>query len=496
MFPRLWPPSRVGRTHRDDRPHEGLVDDAKPSTTARRGAAAPGRSRAPLRARGRTGRVRALSPRPGGHDAGGLEEDDPRERVLGVDAAATWDIWRFLLEIDWVDRVAAFHLPLDHPLPFLVDRINKLRLSVWDALWLRLRGRAGRLPRPGRTRHPDGRRSTSSPTRTSTTTPMYGGERPGAPYAAPAGRPPGGRCARLRLPRRRLVRAARPGRARRGGRARRARAGRRGVSHRCGALASRSFDRRHRSERQCRRPRRSRAGAPRCAVPRADPDPGAPRRATESRSSPRRTPGPSRWQRRSTPATGCSWCRCTSRRTGASPSTDVHRRRGATGGADRPSLLRRCRAARHLPPRALAARRGDVAASGVPFTAVRNGMYADRIASWFDGGADHRARRDGRGQPLRHPGVGRGDRSASPIPRTTIDPVTITGAEALSLSEPRRPPRRSRATGIATSLSIAKNGSRTGARSGAPNGRSRQGSRITTAWHGVRPTWSPTTTGR
>jgi predicted acetyltransferase len=58
--------------------------------------------------------------------------------AFGVDDAATRDIWRFLFDIDWVDRIVAFHLPLDHPLPFLVDRINKLRLSVWDGLWVRL----------------------------------------------------------------------------------------------------------------------------------------------------------------------------------------------------------------------------------------------------------------------------------------------------------------------------------------------------------------------
>jgi predicted acetyltransferase len=58
--------------------------------------------------------------------------------ALGIDDAATWDVWRFLLQIDWTDRVTAYHLPVDHPLPLLVDRMNKLRLSVWDALWLRV----------------------------------------------------------------------------------------------------------------------------------------------------------------------------------------------------------------------------------------------------------------------------------------------------------------------------------------------------------------------
>ena len=58
--------------------------------------------------------------------------------AFGVDAAATRDVWRFLLEIDWVDWISAYHLPLDHPLPLLVDRLNKLRLSVRDGIWVRV----------------------------------------------------------------------------------------------------------------------------------------------------------------------------------------------------------------------------------------------------------------------------------------------------------------------------------------------------------------------
>jgi predicted acetyltransferase len=74
--------------------------------------------------------------------------------AVGVDDDATRDVWRFLLEIDWTDRVEAFHLPVDHPLPLLVDRINKLNPRLWDALWVRLvdvpRSLAGRTYGPGR----------------------------------------------------------------------------------------------------------------------------------------------------------------------------------------------------------------------------------------------------------------------------------------------------------------------------------------------------------
>jgi predicted acetyltransferase len=58
--------------------------------------------------------------------------------AFGIDRAAMREIWRFLLEIDWVDRIAAYSLPLDHPLPLLVNRVNELDLTIWDGLWVRL----------------------------------------------------------------------------------------------------------------------------------------------------------------------------------------------------------------------------------------------------------------------------------------------------------------------------------------------------------------------
>ena len=89
----------------------------------------------------------------------GSSPDDWKKTIrvneaFGVDDDATRDVWRFLLEIDWVDRIEAYHLPLDHPLPLLVDRVNKLHLKIWDALWVRVvdvpRALAGRTYGPGR----------------------------------------------------------------------------------------------------------------------------------------------------------------------------------------------------------------------------------------------------------------------------------------------------------------------------------------------------------
>ena len=50
--------------------------------------------------------------------------------VMGVDAAARREVWRFLLEIDWTDTVRAEQLAVDDDLQLLVDRVNELGLRV------------------------------------------------------------------------------------------------------------------------------------------------------------------------------------------------------------------------------------------------------------------------------------------------------------------------------------------------------------------------------
>ncbi len=57
--------------------------------------------------------------------------------VQGLDEGARRDIWRFLLDIDWTDVVRAEQLPVDDPLPLVVDRVNELGLRVYDGLWVR-----------------------------------------------------------------------------------------------------------------------------------------------------------------------------------------------------------------------------------------------------------------------------------------------------------------------------------------------------------------------
>jgi predicted acetyltransferase len=58
--------------------------------------------------------------------------------ALGVTPRATASIWRFLLDVDWMDRVRATLLPVDHPLLLLLAEPRRARFTLSDGLWLRL----------------------------------------------------------------------------------------------------------------------------------------------------------------------------------------------------------------------------------------------------------------------------------------------------------------------------------------------------------------------
>jgi predicted acetyltransferase len=51
---------------------------------------------------------------------------------------ATSGIWRYLLDIDWMARVKADLLPVDHPLLLLMAEPRRLGFSLHDGLWVRL----------------------------------------------------------------------------------------------------------------------------------------------------------------------------------------------------------------------------------------------------------------------------------------------------------------------------------------------------------------------
>jgi predicted acetyltransferase len=71
-------------------------------------------------------------------DAGSSTGEVRVIEAMGVTPEATAAIWRFLLDVDWMDRVVAEILPIDHPLFLLLEHPRRLRFRAADSLWLRL----------------------------------------------------------------------------------------------------------------------------------------------------------------------------------------------------------------------------------------------------------------------------------------------------------------------------------------------------------------------
>jgi predicted acetyltransferase len=59
------------------------------------------------------------------------------EAVAG-DAAALAEMWRYLLDIDWIASIASYRLPPDHPLFFVLAQTRRMRYRMGDGLWVRL----------------------------------------------------------------------------------------------------------------------------------------------------------------------------------------------------------------------------------------------------------------------------------------------------------------------------------------------------------------------
>jgi predicted acetyltransferase len=58
--------------------------------------------------------------------------------AVGASPEATRGIWRYLIDIDWMDRVRAGLLPLDHELFLLLREPRRLLFNYRDGLWVRL----------------------------------------------------------------------------------------------------------------------------------------------------------------------------------------------------------------------------------------------------------------------------------------------------------------------------------------------------------------------
>ena len=62
----------------------------------------------------------------------------PVIEAVGDSPEATRAIWRYLLDIDWMARVKAGLLPLDHPLLLLLAEPRRLGFTLRDGVWVRL----------------------------------------------------------------------------------------------------------------------------------------------------------------------------------------------------------------------------------------------------------------------------------------------------------------------------------------------------------------------
>jgi predicted acetyltransferase len=58
--------------------------------------------------------------------------------AIGAGPEATRDLWRLLLDIDWVANIKASLLPLDHPLTWLLACPRLMKFRRTDGLWVRL----------------------------------------------------------------------------------------------------------------------------------------------------------------------------------------------------------------------------------------------------------------------------------------------------------------------------------------------------------------------
>lgn len=71
------------------------------------------------------------------------EEGTPQGTLNAIEVVATnpqaeAELWRYLCDIEWVETINAWLLPVDHPLFFLLAEPRQMRMRVSDGLWVRL----------------------------------------------------------------------------------------------------------------------------------------------------------------------------------------------------------------------------------------------------------------------------------------------------------------------------------------------------------------------
>lgn len=77
---------------------------------------------------------RSRSKWPEGFPAGELDVIE----AVAASPQATRAVWSFLFGVDLIARIRAWHLPLDHPLQWMLHEPDRLRFTHEDSLWLRV----------------------------------------------------------------------------------------------------------------------------------------------------------------------------------------------------------------------------------------------------------------------------------------------------------------------------------------------------------------------
>jgi predicted acetyltransferase len=57
--------------------------------------------------------------------------------AIAAEASALAELWRYLLDIDWVASISSWLLPPDHPLFFVLAQTRRMRYRLGDGLWVR-----------------------------------------------------------------------------------------------------------------------------------------------------------------------------------------------------------------------------------------------------------------------------------------------------------------------------------------------------------------------
>ena len=65
--------------------------------------------------------------------------------AIGTSTQANAELWRYLLDIDWIATIESTFMPPDHPLFFLLAEPRHMRYRMAEGLWVRLLDVGGAL---------------------------------------------------------------------------------------------------------------------------------------------------------------------------------------------------------------------------------------------------------------------------------------------------------------------------------------------------------------